>query len=93
MVEEVLNDILAKTIQYAQNGVWSFVYTVVEQGMLDLLFKDIIEERLEAYKATNFDTDVAADKVSERLLPSRLFVTPAAWFVRCKTDTTMDTKK
>lgn len=42
MVEDLLDDVLRKTVHNAQSGVRYVVYSVVEQVILALLHEDVI---------------------------------------------------
>lgn len=74
----------------AQSGIRCFVYNGAEQAMLDLLHKEVIRESLDAHKEKLFDTNVAANRLSQRLLISKSFMAPIATFLRRKSDTTME---
>lgn len=50
------------------------MYIDVEQIMLYLIRMDVIGDTLDAHEAKLFDTDAAADKLSQRLLTSNTFV-------------------
>lgn len=61
MVEVSLDDNLRTLFQNAQNVIRSAVYSVVEQGIRDVLYKDVIWETMERNLAKFFDTDAAVD--------------------------------
>lgn len=75
-----------------QKGIWSVVYNVVEQVMLDLLCKEVICETLDTKIAKCFDMEAATDRLSKRILTSSLFVLAFATFMRRKTDSTIADK-
>lgn len=77
----------------AQSGVQSVLYNFVEQVLLDLLRKEVIEETLDAHVTTFFDTDEAAKGLSKRLLASTFFMALIANFNRRKSNTAMQDKK
>lgn len=86
MVEKALDEVLRKTFHNGQSGVGSVVYNVVEQIMLDLLFKDVIGECFDAHIAKAVDMDEAAEGFWSRLLSSSSLMAPIATFIRQKTD-------
>lgn len=78
IVEEVLDDVLCKKFHNVQSGVRSVLYIVVDQVILDLLCKDVIEETLDLDIAKLFYTDEAAEGLtSKMLLTSNSFVAPS----------------
>lgn len=57
IVEGLLDIILGKLSNSAQNGIRSVFYNVMEQFMLELLRKDVIEEMLDAHLGKFLDTE------------------------------------
>lgn len=55
--------------------------------MLDLLYKDVIVDTLDAHI---FDTHAVANSMLKRLLTSNTFMAPFAIFVKGKNDTAME---
>lgn len=92
MIKESLDKKLRKSLHNAQNGILSVMHSVVEQVMLNLLRKDVIEDTLEAHIPKVFDTYAAADRLSKRLLTSIKFMAPIVT-VRRKKDTTIEQQK
>lgn len=71
----------------------SGVYNIIEQAMLDLPRKDVIEEMIDAQLAKVFDTDAGNEGFSKRLLTSGSFIGPIMPFVWRKTYTAMEKRK
>lgn len=92
MVEGSLEDILRTLLHNAESGTRSVVYIVVEQVMLALLRKKVVRDTLNADIVNYCNTDVAANKLSKRLMTSSSFMTPITTFVRQKMDTAMESK-
>lgn len=86
LVEGSLDDIPCTSYCNAQSGIRSVVYRVLEQVMLDLLRKDVIEETMDAHIAKVLNTYAAADEISEKLLTSSSFIAPITTFVPYKTN-------
>lgn len=61
MVEEAQDDVLRKMFHNAQSGFRSVVHNVVEQVMLDMYSKDVIEEMKDAHIANFFESDEAPE--------------------------------
>lgn len=59
MVEELLIKILGMSFHKAVRSIRSVVYNVFEQVMLDLLWKDIAGETIDAHITKIFNTDAA----------------------------------
>lgn len=67
MVEEALEDILRTQLHHAQSIIQSVVYKIVEQVMLDLPCKDVLDEMLDAQIAKLLHTAVDVQVLSNRL--------------------------
>lgn len=80
MLEGSLGDILRTPYHNVQSGIQSAVYKVVQQGMLDLLRKDVIGVQLDAHKVKFFEINAADKGVSKRLLASGSYMEPIATF-------------
>lgn len=61
--------------------------------MLDLVCKNVIDEKLGANITKWVDTTAAADGIPGRMLNSSSFLEPIATLETCKTDTAMENKK
>lgn len=71
-----VDDILDKLINNSQNRARSVVHNFVEHVMLDRLRRDVIGEIFYAYITNYFDTEIATEGFTKRLLTSSLFI---AW--------------
>lgn len=76
MIEELLDDILRKSLQNGQMDIRAVVYNTVDQVMLDVLHTDVNGDTLDAHIANFFDTDAAIDRLSQRWLTSNPFMLP-----------------
>lgn len=82
IIEDLLDDILRKSIHNAQVGITSVMYDIDEQVVVELLHKDVDGDTLDAHIAKFFDIDAAADWLSKNLLTSRLFMASMATFLK-----------
>lgn len=65
-IEKSLGTYNANRSKTRKSSIWSVVYIVFEQVMLDLLHKHVISDTLDAHISKLFDTYAAADRLSER---------------------------
>lgn len=93
ILKKALDDVLCKSLQYAQSGIQSGVYTVIDQKMLDLFREDRIRETLDAYIEKHFDTNSATSGLSKSSLPSSSFITQIVTFVRREADIAIQHKQ
>lgn len=91
-IEKLVDDILRHYARCSA-GIWSVLYHVGYQMMLDLPRKNFIGDTFEAHsRAKWYGTNVAVDRLSQRLLTSNTFMASIAIFVKRRTDTAMDEK-
>lgn len=92
-IQEGLDDVQHITFHNAQSRVGLVIYNVLQQEMLDLSRKQVIEEMLGVHTVKSSDTNEAAEGLSKSLLTSTSFIAPIATFVLLKTDLAMEGQK
>lgn len=85
LVAELVDDILECANQKARVKARSIVYNVVEQILLDLLSRELMEEILANYIVKYFDTTDTAYRVGQKLLSTNSFMAPIATFIQHST--------
>lgn len=92
MIEKSVNYLLCELLHNKQNSIRFFVYSVIEEVMLDLLGEEVTGDVLDAH-TKNFHTDAAADRLSQMLLTSNIFILPILKFERRKNHSVVEEKK
>lgn len=61
-MEELLDDVLRKSLHSAQTIILSVLYSLLEQMMVDLLLMDLLGDILDAHIAKFFENEAAENK-------------------------------
>lgn len=89
LVQELLDDILCTLSHNARSGLRPVVYTILEQDILDLQHKDVIDETMDAHRGKLFDRSTRANSLSKKFLKSGWFMAQTAAIVQRNTDSTI----
>lgn len=91
LVAESFDDILPLPQENIRSGVRSVIYKVLEQVLLELLRRDMIDETHNRHIFSNFKGCNAADKVCGKLLSTNSCIAPTVAFNQYRTGEEMTT--